>query len=204
MRIVDIRKRRGRQYLLTFDTGENSLIDSRTWDESPYRLDSELDEDEWAALLALSRRNRAREKALYLLSMRDHSRVELERKLRDGDNAAEAADAAEHMEELGLVDDARYAERLARDLRLRKSRSRRQTIQELRLRGVDRELAEEAADAVDTTDFEQALALLRKKRYNILDTEDRRRAAGMLMRRGFDGGTTRRAIEAVMQDESPT
>ena len=47
-----------------------------------------------------------------------------------------AAAIAGRMEELGLVDDAAYARRLAADLAVRKLYSRRRVIQELRARGV--------------------------------------------------------------------
>lgn len=64
-------------------------------------------------------RNRAgggpREKALYLLSLRDYGRAELEKKLRDEAGEDAAAEAAGRMEELGLLDDRRYAARLAGD-----------------------------------------------------------------------------------------
>ncbi len=186
MIVTDVQKRRGRQCAVTLDDGDPLLLDRRTWEESGCRLGSSLSEEALAALVDLSRRNRAREKALYLLSLRDHSRVELERKLREGDNAEVAEQTAERMEELGLVDDEAYAGRLARELRLRKLYSRRRTVRELRERGISADIAEAAADAVGVDDAKQALALLVKKRYNILDhAEDQRRAAAMLSRYGY-------------------
>ena len=195
MRVIDVRKRRGRQCAVYLDEEEPVILDRRTWEESGYRIGSELSEWAVSELTTLSQRNRAREKALYLLSLRDHSREELARKLREGDNAAIA-------EELGLVDDVAYAGRLARELRLRKLYAYRRTVQELCSRGISRELAETAADAVETDDAKQALALLEKKRYNKLDhAEDQRKAAAMLARYGYAYEDIRRAF-ALLQEKA--
>lgn len=207
MRVIDVRKKRGRQCAVYLDGEEPVILDRRTWEESGYRIGSELSERVISELTTLSQRNRAREKALYLLSLRDHSREELARKLREGDNAAIAEQTAERMEELGLIDDAAYAGRLARELRLRKLYAYRRTVQELCSRGISRELAEAAADAVETDDTKQALALLEKKRYNKLDyAEDQRKAAAMLARYGYTYEDIRRAFtllqeRAVLNDD---
>lgn len=202
MRVIDVRKRRGRQCAVYLDEEEPVILDRRTWEESGYRIGSELSEWAVSELTTLSQRNRAREKALYLLSLRDHSREELARKLREGDNAAIAEQTAERMEELGLVDDVAYAGRLARELRLRKLYAYRRTVQELCSRGISRELAETAADAVETDDAKQALALLEKKRYNKLDhAEDQRKAAAMLARYGYAYEDIRRAF-ALLQEKA--
>lgn len=77
--------------------------------ESPYRAGGVIDDDQLRELLDRSEKNRAREKALYLLSMRDHSRGELERKLRRTAGEQTAAETAARMEEIGLVNDEAYA-----------------------------------------------------------------------------------------------
>ena len=100
---------------------------------------------------------------MYLLSMRDHSRVELERKLCDHADGEIAADTAQRMEDLGLINDEEYAARLARDLRLRKHFSKRRAMQEMAERGIDREVAQQAAENVDTEDVQQALRTVAQK-----------------------------------------
>lgn len=116
--------------------------------------------------------------------MRDHSRGELEQKLRQTAGAQAAEETAARMEELGLVDDEAYARRLARDLLARKHYPRRRLAQELTGKGIDRALAEEAAaealEEAETDDGQQALELLRKKYYNRLYDEN---AAGRPPRR---------------------
>ena len=197
MIITEIRKRRGTLYLLVLDGEPAMTVDARTFDESPYRPGGAIDDGQLRELLEQSARRRAREKALYLLSLRDHSRAELEDKLRRGEGREAAAETAARMEELGLVNDEAYAYRLARELRLRTRYPLRRTVQELTARGVDREIALQAAGEPETDDAALALELLRKKYYNRLQTEeDRRRVRAALARRGFGGGDIRRAMEA--------
>ena len=74
MTITEIRKRRGRLYLLVLDGEPAMTVDIRTFEESPYRVGSSLSEEELRALLDESGRRRAEEKAVYLLSRGDHSR----------------------------------------------------------------------------------------------------------------------------------
>ena len=138
--------------------------------------------------------------------MRDHSRGELEQKLRQTAGAQAAEETAARMEELGLVDDEAYARRLARDLLARKHYPRRRLAQELTGKGIDRALAEEAAaeamEEAETDDGQQALELLRKKYYNRLyDENARRKTAAALARYGFGGDAVRRAMEAALSDQ---
>ncbi len=203
MTITEIRKRRGRLYLLVLDGEPAMTVDIRTFEESPYRVGSSLSEEELRALLDESGRRRAEEKAVYLLSRGDHSRRGLEEKLRRSSGREAAAQAAQRMEELGYVNDERYALRLARDLTERKLYPRRRAVQELCARGVDRELAVRAVKETEKEDLDKALELIVKKQYNRLHDEDGRRKAGAaLARYGFDGGTIRRALAQCGADDT--
>ena len=202
MIITELRRRRGQLILLVLDGEPAVTVDARTLNESPYRVGSSLDDEALRVLLEESGRRRAREKALYLLSLRDHSREELRRKLSGEAGETAAAETAARMEELGLVNDEDYARRLARELRLRRHYPRRRTVQELTARGVGRETAEEAADAAETEDWIQALELLRKKYYNRLHDDDgRRKTAAALARQGFGFEDIRRALQAYDEND---
>ena len=78
MTITELRKCRGRLYRLVLDGEPAVTVDVRTFEESPYRVGSSLSVEELEALLDESARRRAREKAVDLLSRRDHSRRGLE------------------------------------------------------------------------------------------------------------------------------
>ena len=206
MQITDVRRRRGRLYLLYLEGEAAMTVDAASFDESPYRMGGTITDEELDALLEESRRRRAKEKALYLLSLRDHSRGELEQKLRRDAGSEVAAEVAGRMEEIGLVNDEGYAHRLARDLLARRHFPLRRAEQELQARGIARETAGEAvaqaAQELGTDDGQQALALVRKKYYNRLHDEDaRRKTAAALARQGFGFDAVRYALERAGEPE---
>ena len=197
MKITETAVRRRRLYLLRLEDGTEHLVDRQTWDESPYRVGADITEEQLDTLLTQSRYNRARERALYLLGLRDYACGELEKKLYTEATPEIAAAVVSRLREVGLLDDSRYALRLARHLAEYKQYPRRRIQQELYRRGIDAVTADEAVAALESKDFEQALALLRKKYYNKLNTpEDRQRATAALARRGFSYGAIRSAMDA--------
>ena len=202
MTITELRKRRGRLYLLVIDGEPAMTVDVRTFEESPYKVGSSLSDEELKSLLDESERRRAKEKALYLLSLRDYSRVELERKLQQEAGTQTAAETAARMEELGLLNDEAYAGRLARDLIRRRHYPKRRACQELCARGLDRETAQSAVEEVDSDDVQQALALIHKKYYNKLGDESRQKTMAALARFGFSSDVIRRAIEEFIEQET--
>lgn len=176
MRIDDVQRRRGSLVQLVLDGEPAALIDRKTFEESPYEVGSSLSEEQWVALKKESKTRRAWDKALYLLSLRDYARAQLQRKLEreagselarrrwNGWNGRDCSTTGPTPADWpGYGGAAGHF-------------SRRRTLQELTARGLDRETAEEAVEELEPDDAEQALELLRKKRYNELS--DPTRAAG--------------------------
>ena len=198
MKITEAAIRRRRLYLVRMDNDSEYMVDRQTFDESPYRVGAEMTEEQLEALLEKSQYNRARERALYLLGLRDHACSELEKKLYTEATPEIATAVVTRLQEVGLLDDARYAARLAQHLSEHKQYPRRRIEQELRHRGIHPDTICDALATLDGEDFEQALALLRKKYYNKLNTpEDRRRVTAALARRGFSYGSIRSAMDAL-------
>ena len=196
MKITEAAIRRRRLYLVRMDNDSEYMVDRQTFDESPYRVGAEMTEEQLVALLAQSQYNRARERALYLLGLRDHACSELEKKLYTEATPEIATAVVTRLREVGLLDDARYAARLAQHLSEHKQYPRRRIEQELRRRGISNVLIQAVVFDLEGEDFEQALALLQKKYYNKLnDPDSRRRVIAALARRGFSYGAIRRAMD---------
>lgn len=205
MKITEVRTRRRSLYQLYLDGQEGPQVDRRTFDESLYGVDSDIDESGLERLLETSRYNRVRDRALFLLGLRDYACKELEKRLTaDKDIPPElAAAVVTRLQELGLLDDEQYAARAAASMRQYKQYPRRRIQQELCRRGVDPEVARAAAEEVDGEDFQQALALIEKKYYNKLNTEDsRRRVVAALARRGFSYGAIRQAMDLATEGKN--
>ena len=196
MRITEAARRRRSLYQLSFEGADSVEVDVRTFDDSPYAVGTDITAEQLERLLSLSMYNRAHDRALYLLGLRDYACRELEQKLLTEADPETAARVVERLRQLGLLDDERYAAHTARSLSAYQQYPRRRVEQELRRRGVDGETARAAAEELDTEDFQQALALIEKKYYNKLDSpESRQRVAAALARRGFSYGAIRRAME---------
>jgi regulatory protein len=144
---------------------------------------------------------KAREAALNLLAFRPRTATELHRRLKEKGYAPEVCDAAvERMGELGMVDDASFAEMFVRDRVKLRPHGKRRLTQELRAKGVDAETASAAIDGVmdaenaTETDLARQAAARWKPKPNEDPQASRRRLYGFLARRGF--GTE--AIMAVL------
>ena len=144
---------------------------------------------DWEELWELSLKAQerfAKRKALNLLSRRDYSMEELCGKLEQTIDHEAAERAVCRMQELGLVDDQKYAERLARDLMERKCfappRARRELIQ----KGVDRDTAQRAVELVAYCP-EQFIGRIVEKKYGgiIEDEKKLRRVFSALQRYGY-------------------
>lgn len=106
----------------------------------------------------------------------------------------------DRFEEVGLVDDAQFAG-LWVEGQQRRMRSTRALRQELRLKGVEAEVIDEAlAETGEDADYRSALALAQKKMRSMGGLEPQvryRRLAGALARRGFAPGLSHRVVSEV-------
>ena len=203
MKITAAVRIRGQQYLLTIDGNDDcqAEVDAATFDHSGYHVDGEITPQELEDLLALSKRNRVRSRALYYLSDRDYAARELENKLCRMTERETAHAVVERLTEVGLINDAAYAGRQAQNLAQYRLYPKRRILQELRAKGIDRETAQAAVDAADIDDFQLALALIEKKYYNKLsDRSSREKTAAALVRYGFGFDTVRRAIQTAAEN----
>lgn len=185
MKITEIRPRRKGLSALFIDGEFAMSLDTQTLLEQRIDVGKELDDEELHELITLSNERRAKEKALWLISYRSHSKKELRDKIRRTCDAEAADKAVERMEELGLVNDEDFARRYAEQLLYGKRLSKRAAFYELRRKGIEQATAEEALAELDVDVHEQIRALIEKKYRNINDEKIRRRAVAALQRLGY-------------------
>ncbi|MFT3756265.1 MAG: recombination regulator RecX [Pseudoxanthomonas sp.] len=136
------------------------------------------------------------QRALGLLVRREHSRKELARKLAArGVEADEARAAVERMTAEGWQDDARFAEFLVRN-RAASGYGPLHVRAELGTHGLDREAISAAMETFDGDWTEVARDLIRRRfgEAGPQDMAQKRKAADLLMRRGFPGDIAREAL----------
>ena len=152
-----------------------------------------------------SETRRALDKAMDYLALRDHAAGELYQKLCRKFDAPSAAWAVARAGELGLLDDAGFARRRAAEL-LRKRKSRREILQDLAAKGIDRDTAAAAVEALapevgldgeeaEDPDLVSARALLERQYARTLAEGKTQQVAAALARRGFSHTVIRAAIE---------
>ena len=138
----------------------------------------------------------ATQRALGLLTRREHSRRELTRKLTArGVEADEAQSTVARLADAGWQDDARFAQSLVRS-RAGGGYGPLHVRAELGMHGLDQE-AVDAAMADFEGDWDEVARDLVRRRFGDAGPGDparRRKAADLLMRRGFDGERIRAAI----------
>lgn len=168
-----------------------------------------LTEAQITELLQQAADRRAFEYGLYLLERRGYSYRELYDKLMQAERADEQATlhALEKLVRLGFLNDARYAEALARQLVEQKRYGLHRAAMEMRHRGLSAEEIDNAlAPYEDPEDTAQRLMQLLERKYarRLTDPHDRRAIESVkasLIRRGFDYSDVRNAIEDYFSDE---
>ena len=170
-------------------------LDTQALLENRFDVGRELDDDELKEMIELSNERRAKEKALWLISYRDHSKKELKEKIQRTCDSDAAEKAVERMEELGLVNDEVFAQRYARKLLLQKKMTRRAAAFELSRKGIDKETAEAVLEDIDVDYRENIREIIEKKYRNIGDEKIKRRAVAALQRLGYGWDDIRAVLD---------
>lgn len=196
MKITDIRPRRKGLSAVYIDGDYALSLDTQTLLEHRIDIGREFDDEELHDLIESSNERRAKEKALWLISYRSHSKKELRDKIRRTCDRQSAEKAVERMEELGLVNDRDYAERCAQTLIFTKHMSKRGAAMELRRKGIESEIIDEVLDDIEVDEREQIQAVIERKYPKIDDEKIRRRAVAALQRLGYGWEDIKAVIES--------
>lgn len=202
MLITAIEPRRKSLSALFID-GEFAVnIDTETMLKSGFKPGRELTDEQLHDLIQSSESRRASEKALYLLEHRSHSQKELADKISRVTTREAAEQAAQHMADIGLVNDEEYARSLAANLLGPKGFSASRTQQELLQKGIDKELAQQIIEEIAPDPVEKITALIYKKYIRTLnDEKGRRRSIAALQRLGFRWDDIRTALNQLNNEE---
>ena len=141
----------------------------------------------------------AKDICLRLLTVRPRTRAELHQALRRKEIPEDVADTVlGRLDEVGLIDDAAFADIWVRSRHTYQGMGRRALAMELRRKGVADEVAAEAVATVDAEAEEERARQLVRKRLRSLTTGDEasriRKLVGMLARRGYAEGLAFRVV----------
>lgn len=187
MRVEEVKKseRKKGRFLVKLEDGNILRVTEEELLRFGLRAGLELDGEAMEAVAASVRASSAKAAAANMIGSRALSKKELTRRLvKKGNDAADAQAAADWLEDIGAVDDAGYAAALVRHYG-GKGYGPARVREELRRRGVDRELWDEALEEMPEA-AEILDALIRKKcRGELSDPKEKKRVSDGLLRRGF-------------------
>ena len=148
----------------------------------------------------------ARSIALDRIAARDRTRHELAKALQAKNVPAEVAEQVlDRLQEVGLINDAAFAEAWVESRQQRRHLSRPALRRELQAKGVDRDEIDAALESVDFGDELAAARDLARRKHASIATLDYpvryRRLAGALSRRGFGSAIVTQVLREVLGED---
>lgn len=207
---------KGEKIHLSLDGEYIATVNADYWFTCGIKSGSEVTPEQLEELLTESARRKMMNKALDLLSMRDYSRRELSDKLvtkawekkeqKDMDLGSlkqQASDICDRLEELGLLNEERFARSYVDELIRRKHLSKSGLKTALIQKGVQRDIIETVLEEVDVDPVEQIRELLATKFKNrdFSDEKQKTRTVNALLRRGYRYNEIHAAMGEWMEDE---
>lgn len=162
----------------------------------------ELDQGEIQALQRQDAAEKAYETALHYLSYRPRSAGEIERHLQEKGIESEITDRIlARLEQAGLVNDQDFANAWVENRQVFRPRGARALRVELRQKGIEEEIVEQALENIDEESNAQAAGRQVVRRLVALEEPVfRRRLLGVLLRRGFGYGVARQVTDDLWQE----
>jgi regulatory protein len=163
------------------------------------RVGQTFDKERLAALIRTETVRKAQESALRLLDYRDRAVSEIRKRLIGNDFPEDIVEEIiDHLSRIGYLDDEKFSREWVRSRTVSKPMGKARLNWELRAKGVEQSMVEEALESLDdNTEYELALAAARKKveKADPNDQAFRNRLVSFLRRRGFGWEVINRVVD---------
>lgn len=202
MKLTAITLKKGSRYTLDVDDEYFFIVDIEIIERFGLHVGMDVDEDLLQSVRDGAEERKARERAYYLLSYRDHGQKELYDKLRRNVSDQVAAKTVAKMIEQGFLDDMRYGQKLAEHYLQVKKFPRRRALFEMTRKGIDRVLAEEILADYEIDPTEQIKQLIEQKHYRTLGMPNGdQKVIAALARQGFGYSDIKAVLSALKENE---
>lgn len=201
MEIGEIKRDKNHCVKVRFVGGDSVLLDSDFAAQQCLHTGDSISEEKIEQLLQESDYIRAKSRALWFLDRADHSEKALfDKIIKGGIPETAAARAIARLKEIDLLDDRRYALRLAE--RMKDSNiSKREVYMKLNLKGVPRDIINEVLSQTQFDEAAQIRALIDKKYARRLQSgEDVQKIYAALVRKGFSYGAVREVLKVYCEE----
>ncbi len=205
MKITSVKQYKGSTYEVELDEERKIYLHVDIIADFGIYSGMELDKTELRKIIYASNFRRAFQYALHLLDYRDYSYKEMFLKLEKtykNENLCYAV--MKKLVSVGVINDARYAERLARKLVEAKRYGLRRAKSEMLLKGINSDTADDALDAYCDAAQENLAYLLERKYARLLTDEGDRKSIekvkGSLVRYGYDFAEINAAVREYFEN----
>lgn len=200
--VTELREVRG-GYRVTVNDSETFRLSPAEYREFPLQTGEEIDWKAFRHTLLLHQYPEALNRTVAFLAARGHSRREVEQKLVARGYLADTVEMVVYkLEKEGLLDDAAFASAWVQG-RASRGLGKARLLQELRMKGVEGDIAEAAVAELDVeVQGTQAIQFAAKvlKRYEKLEArEAMQKAVGVMLRRGYSYGEASRALQTAIE-----
>lgn len=200
-KIESVVKYKGSTYQVNFTEGEPAFINLDVISQFNLKSGVEMPDSAWEQILYANTFRKARERALYLLDYRDYSYVELFKKLEPNYDEDVCYDVVDSLAKVGIIDDRRYAENLAEKLMTVKKCGYYKAVQEMRLKGISKELADRVLAEYEDSTVERIVELLSTKYARKLSEENGvTKVKNALARQGYSYSQINEALQEFSED----
>lgn len=200
MIITKIKKSKKGNVLIYADNNYLTSLTPEIFVKSRLKVGDDIDESILEGLTKEKNFNKAKEKALRLLSLRAHSKKELKDKLKNSSGEENAEKVAERMESLGLIDDKSFAVSYANELFSRKLYSVSKVKYELSEKGISNDMAEEIIEEISPDERENIEKIFEKKHFDVNDEKVFRRVVAYCQRLGYNWNDIKSVINLYNQN----
>lgn len=202
MKILSVEKYKGNTYCIILDSGEHIYVNESIVSEYGLKGGIETDASTLNKAKDSDLRRKAKERALYLLSYRDHSYVELFDKLIKNYPEDIAYDICDKMVSLGFINDEKYALRLANQMWNNKYFGLRKIRYELKHKGFSEEVIDSATLEIAELDAKEKIFEIVDKKYARYLTDERgvKKVTNALARLGHNFSDIKEVIKEYLEE----
>lgn len=205
MKVTALQKYKGSTYEVELDYERKIYLHIDIIVDFSVKTGMELDRTKLREIIYASNFRRAYQYALYRLDYRDYSAKEMTDKLvQTYKNEALCLAVVEKLKKVGIINDARYAEKLARKLVEVKKYGYIRAKRELKLKGISEFIAVDALEKYSESFGENLMSLLETKHARYLtDKSDRKsveKVKAALVRYGYGFDEINRSIKEYFEN----
>lgn len=196
MQILKLQKDKLHLTKIYLSNGEEVLIDNDVCGEKCLKVGDILTEENLNSLVFESQYQRAKSRAVWYLDRKDRTSKDLYNKLcTAGFDKKASAKVIGRLQEVGLIDDRRFAENYAARL-MDGNTSKREALQKLLQKGVPYDMAKEVLSDCEVDEASQINELIdRKYRTKLLAENGVQKVYAALIRKGFSYEAVKTALK---------